>query len=398
MLCAVWFKVHRDPRDPNRALLSYEERPLTAEGNASPEAERLYRTPNGKLREMLRWKYMRRPIVSLAPMDGITDSAYRRIVREQAREVIVFSEFTSADGFLRSERVRQRLVFHPQEAPYFVQLFGNQPQVFAEAARALEQQGVSGVDINMGCPSKRIVNSQHGSGLMRDVRMACCIVEAVAKACALDVSVKTRLGWHNAEGLQAFAKDLVSAGASLVSIHGRTYQQGFSGRADWGPIYALRRALNVPVLGNGDVSNHAEGLRRMENLDGFMIGRAAIGNPWVFGAALPAWPERVRVIRQHYAYLRESLPERRAVLEFRKHLAGYLSGFPLARALRVRLLRIPGEVELQDALQALGELPAEGSGAEDPDLRDANLSDSQRKTQQPLESDTTSDAGELLSL
>ena len=123
---------------------------------------------------------MRRPIICLAPMDGITDSAYRRIVRRFNREVVLFSEFTSADGFLRSQRVRGRLDYTAEEHPYFVQLFGNNPDSFAEVARALEQQGVAGVDINMGCPDKKIVHSQHGSGLMRDVDKACRVVEAVA--------------------------------------------------------------------------------------------------------------------------------------------------------------------------------------------------------------------------
>ena len=133
--------------------------------------------------KILKWAEMSRPIVCLAPMDGITDSAYRRTVRQFNRDAVMFSEFTSADGFLRSKRLQQRLDFHAEEHPYFVQLFGNNPETFAETARILEQQGVAGVDINMGCPSKKIVHSQHGSGLMRDVDQACRIVEAVAEAC-----------------------------------------------------------------------------------------------------------------------------------------------------------------------------------------------------------------------
>ncbi|NIP72342.1 MAG: tRNA-dihydrouridine synthase family protein, partial [Gammaproteobacteria bacterium] len=176
--------------------------------------------------------------------------------------VVLFSEFTSADGFLRSERVRQRLTFVPEEHPYFVQLFGNNPEAFREAALALEQQGVAGVDINMGCPAKKIVHSQHGSGLMRDVNQACRVVEAVANACRCEVSVKTRLGWSDAGNLIPFATSLVDAGASLITIHGRTYNQAFSGEADWEPIHELKRHLPVPVLGNGDVRDHADGLAR----------------------------------------------------------------------------------------------------------------------------------------
>lgn len=307
------------------------------------------------------WAQMPRPIVCLAPMDGVTDSAYRRLVRGFAPDVVLFSEFTSADGFLRSERVRRRLHFQPEEHPYFVQLFGNHPEAFREAALALEQQGVAGVDINMGCPARKIVHSQHGSGLMRDVNQACRVVEAVARACRIEVSVKTRLGWSSAAQLVPFASALVNAGASLITIHGRTYDQAFSGQADWKPIYALKRALPVPVLGNGDVQDHSDGLRRLGNLDGFMIGRAAIGNPWAFlpdpRRRHPSLAERAAVMRRHYALMRESKPERQALLEFRKHLAGYLRGFQLARQARRSLLEVSDEALLLERLQALGEGP-----------------------------------------
>ena len=239
-----------------------------------------------------RWAAMERPIVALAPMDGITDSAYRRIVRRLHPSVVLFSEFTSADGYLRSGRIRRRLVYRPEELPYFVQLFGSGPEEFSEAARALEQQGVTGIDINMGCPARKIVASQHGSGLMRDAGLACRIVESVAEATTLTVSVKTRLGWHDASGLIPFAQSLESAGASMIAIHGRTYNQAFSGEADWEPIHRLKEALGVPVLGNGDVVDRAEGLARLGILDGFMIGRAAFVNPWAFrepGTPMRAW-------------------------------------------------------------------------------------------------------------
>jgi tRNA-dihydrouridine synthase B len=307
------------------------------------------------------WAQMPRPIVCLAPMDGVTDSAYRRLVRGFAPDVVLFSEFTSADGFLRSARVRQRLDFAPEEHPYFVQLFGNTPEAFREAALALEQQGVAGVDVNMGCPAKKIVHSQHGSGLMRDVNQACRVVEAIASACRIEVSVKTRLGWSDAAHLIPFAQSLVSAGASLITIHGRTYDQGFSGAADWGPIHELKRHLTVPVLGNGDVAHHADGLRKLGNLDGFMIGRAAIGNPWVFlreaQGRHPSLAERSRVILRHYELMRESKPERQAVIEIRKHLAGYLRGFQLAKQARCTLLRIESEAALRERLAALAEGP-----------------------------------------
>ena len=304
----------------------------------------------------MNWSELPRPIVCLAPMDGITDSAYRRIVREISREAILFSEFTSAEGYLRSDKLRRRLDYRPEEHPYFVQLFGNNPAAFAETARALEQEGVAGIDINMGCPARKVVASQHGSGLMRDVNLACRIVGAVARSVPLPVSVKTRLGWRDAADLPQFAEALADAGAALLTIHGRTYDQAFRGQADWAPIHDLKRRLSVPVLGNGDVADVADGLRRMGPLDGFMIGRAAIGNPWVFRqgpAAPPSTAERLAVVRRHYAYAREARAERHALIEFRKHLTAYLRGFADAKAVRVRLLRIADEREFLAALDEL---------------------------------------------
>jgi len=292
-------------------------------------------------------------------MDGITDTAYRQVVRRFDPNVVLFSEFTSADGFLRSAKVRRRLDFRPEEQPYFVQLFGNTPSAFVEASRALEDQGVAGIDINMGCPSKKVVASQHGSGLMRDVDTACRIVEAIANACKVDVSVKTRLGWKDASGLVSFTRSLVDAGASLITIHGRTYDQSFGGRADWTPIQALKDHLPVPVLGNGDVQHFDDGMSRLGRLDGFMIGRAAIGNPWVFlrdaSRRVPTMQERVDTIRLHYALLKESIcsdPTRKphldplhiALIEFRKHLVGYLRGFDMAKHARVAMLEAGDEL------------------------------------------------------
>ena len=301
-------------------------------------------------------------------MDGITDSAYRLLVRRMSAETVLFSEFTSADGFLRSARVRQRLEFQPEEHPYFVQLFGNKPEAFREAALQLEQQGVAGVDINMGCPAKKIVHSQHGSGLMRDVEQACRIVEAVASACAIEVSVKTRLGWSNADGLVPFTSALANAGASLITIHGRTYNQQFGGQADWAPIHHLKTQLKVPVLGNGDVADFSDGMARMGNLDGFMIGRAAIGNPWVFlrdpAHRDPTMAERVDTMRTHYRLMREQYErqgntraEYRAVREFRKHMVGYLRGFHLAKTARKVLLEADTDAALMDMLARLEDDP-----------------------------------------
>ena len=147
-----------------------------------------------------------------------------------------------------------------------MQLFGNSPDIFAEASRMVEDRGILGVDINMGCPAKKIVHSQHGSALMQDPDKACRIVEAIRKACSLEVSVKTRLGWKDDKNLINFAKALESAGASMLTIHGRTYNQAFKGESNWEPIYELKRNLKIPVIGNGDIRDFNHGLDKMPTL------------------------------------------------------------------------------------------------------------------------------------
>lgn len=282
-------------------------------------------------------------------MDGVTNTAYRQIVRKINKHVILFSEFTNVDGLIRSAFVRQRLDYHPSEHPFFMQLFGNNPRSFAEASRIVENRGIMGIDINMGCPSKKIVHSQHGSALMKDVDQACHLVEAIRKACSLEVSVKTRLGWENADHLIAFGKQLESAGVSLLTIHGRTYRQAFKGAANWQPIYTLKENLTIPVLGNGDVQDYCDGLKRMKHLDGFMIGRKAIGNPWVFQDhrkyPSPSLSARISVAIEHYFLLRKLKPERLALQEFRKYLGEYVQGFFHAKEYRRTLMEAPDETE-----------------------------------------------------
>ena len=310
------------------------------------------------------WQDLPRPIMCLAPMDGVTNTAYRQIVRRFSLNVILFSEFTNVDGILRSHRVRQRLDYDPCEHPFLMQLFGNTPESFAEVSRMVEDRGIFGVDINMGCPSKKIVHSQHGSALMKDPGTACRIIEAIRKACSLEVSVKTRLGWNDASQLISFAQALESAGASMLTIHGRTYNQAFRGEANWDPIYELKNNIQIPLIGNGDVEDYADGLRRQGNLDGFMIGRAAIGNPWCFReqveAPEPTVEERITVTRDHYLLLRQIRDERHAVKEIRKYLGGYLSNFRQAKEWRTVLMGCTNEASLLEALDALeqGERPS----------------------------------------
>ena len=306
------------------------------------------------------WLEVKRPIVCLAPMDGVTNSAYRQIVRSLSKDVILFSEFTSVDGLVRSEHVRLRLDYEPCEHPFFMQLFGNSPEIFAEACRMVEDRGIWGVDINMGCPAKKIVHSQHGSALMQNPDAACRIVEAIRKACSLEVSVKTRLGWKDEKNLISFAKALESAGASMLTIHGRTYNQAFKGESDWQPIYELKRHLTIPVIGNGDIRNFNHGLEHLGNLDGFMIGRAAIGNPWCFQDRRkypePTHHERIEIALEHFHLYRRFKREIVAVREFRKYLGNYVSGFRNAKEWRSRLMQCNDEKTFVECMQEIKQL------------------------------------------
>jgi len=306
------------------------------------------------------WLEVKRPIVCLAPMDGVTNSAYRQIVRSLRKDVILFSEFTSVDGLVRSEHVRLRLDYEPCEQPFFMQLFGNSPEIFAEACRMVEDRGIWGVDINMGCPAKKIVHSQHGSALMQNPDAACRIVEAIRKACSLEVSVKTRLGWKDEKNLISFAKALESAGASMLTIHGRTYNQAFKGESDWQPIYELKRHLTIPVIGNGDIRDFNHGLEHLGNLDGFMIGRAAIGNPWCFQDRRkypePTHHERIEIALEHLHLYRRFKREIVAVREFRKYLGNYVSGFRNAKEWRSRLMQCNDEKTFVECMQEIKQL------------------------------------------
>jgi tRNA-dihydrouridine synthase B len=290
-----------------------------------------------------------RPIACLAPMDGYTDTAFRRIVRSLNPEVVLFSEFTSINGIEHSDFVRSRLNFQKDEAPYLIQLFGNEPELFARIVESFQDSGINGVDINMGCPSKNIIKSNSGGSLMKERDLACKIVDACCKATDLPVSVKTRLGWDDKSHLNEFVSGLVDAGASMISIHGRTFKQKYKGVADWDPIYELKEKINVPVIGNGDLSGKDHALQMMKNLDGYMIGRASIGDPWVFWSDLErkqiTLKDKISVMIHHFQLTLEFKEERRTLIEFRKYVAGYVRGFNGAKGCRSLLMKCTTEKE-----------------------------------------------------
>jgi len=287
-------------------------------------------------------------------MDGYTNSAYRQIVKEIAPKTICFSEFYSADGISHSKDLAKKVLsFSEIEQPLIIQIFGKNPENFEKAAKILADGGIAGIDVNMGCPAKKVVRSGHGSSLMIDRETAFRIIEVMAKAVSIPISVKTRLGWSNSEDLIEFCQGLENAGASLITVHGRTFAQAFEGTADWNPIYELKKHLSVPVIGNGDIENYADGTAKMKNLDGFMIGRGSFGNPWCFSQnpKKPNTEEVLKTTLHHAELLVDTLGPIKGIYESRKHLVQYLKGFSQAKAFRARIVRVESIPELEQILQ-----------------------------------------------
>ncbi len=322
------------------------------------------------------WSTVPRPIVALAPMAGVTDASYRQLIKRVAPSAIVYTEFLSSDAIsYGAERTLKMLAFDPAiERPFIVQIFGASPAKFLDACKVIEQIGADGIDINMGCPAAKIVSSCYGSALMRNPDLAAELVHAASNAVQIPVSVKTRLGWDTTDMLIPFCKKLEAAGSKAFSIHGRRYNDKFAGKANWDPIYALKKEVSVPVIGNGDINSADDAVRMIGNLDGVMVGRGTFGNPWLMqeieeafrtklGDRNPATGEwsvasgqwsvkealdniqrleifskRVPFILEHCEISVKVKGEKRGVLEMRRHLSSYVKGFDGAKELRMKLL------------------------------------------------------------
>jgi tRNA-dihydrouridine synthase B len=263
------------------------------------------------------------PATLLAPMSGITDTVFRRFIRNLGGCGLIMTEFTSADGMLRDKRMRGRyLHFYDDEHPISAQLFGSDPRVMAEAARMVEGLGFDLVDLNLGCPAKKVVKCNGGSGLLRDLPAIGRIFQAVRAAVKIPFTVKFRLGWSDDEivcvDLARMAEDCGLAG---VALHARTREQGYSGNARWEWIAAVKNAVRIPVIGNGDIRlpEDAAAMAGRTGCDAVMIGRTAASNPWIFrqiaqytatGAYIePAEADRYQMIRTYFQMLiEEELP------------------------------------------------------------------------------------------
>lgn len=302
----------------------------------------------------------------LAPLAGYTDSAMRRIARRYGA-AMVFSEMLSGEGARRNNLKTYKMAgFHPEERPYFVQFFATNPEQAADAARVLSEVEPDGLDLNFGCPVKKIVLNCGGASLLKDVSLIARIVNAAVKATDIPVSVKMRSGW-DLRSLNAVevARAVEEAGAAWVTVHARTRSEFFQGKAHWEWIGEVKSAVDIPVIGNGDVRSAHDAVRLMDftNCDAVMIGRAAIGYPFIFReidhllrygeAALPPTPmERLAVIQQHYAWMIEQWGERRAVCEFRKHLLAYVKGLPDSARFRNEIVQLKISDQVVETIQS----------------------------------------------
>lgn len=304
------------------------------------------------------WKNIKNPIIGLAPMDGYSDSAFRRVCKMVNPEIVTYTEFTSADGLAyNSEKLRRKLVFHPDEQPVIAQIFGKTVETFVKATQLCESMGFTGIDINMGCPSKKVVKSEHGVALRKKPDLAYQLIEAVASNTSLPVSVKTRLGWDDASDLIDFSIGAQNAGADMICVHARTYKEPYNVPAQWEHLYDLKKAVSIPVLGNGGIESLQEGYDKLGNLDGFLIGQATFGNPWIFlGDDAPTeFSKKLPVMLKHAEYLIESKGQLVGCREIRKHLLSYIKGFNGAKDFRSRISHVESFDEIYSIMNELEE-------------------------------------------
>ncbi len=312
------------------------------------------------------WKDKKKPFLVLAPMAGYTESPFRRLVKEIEPSVILVSELISAEALRRKNEKTLRMIEFSKEEKnqYGIQLFGSKIDAFIDNAKIVEELGADFIDINLGCPSPKIINSGNGSALLKDIDSTSIMIKKLVQATSLPITVKMRLGFYDDEDLIENAKKLESAGIQALAIHGRTTKQKFSGEANWEKIYKVKRNISIPVIGNGDIISAEIAKEKLQNLDGVMIGRASIKNPWIFKqcretfegkkvSAVPSLKDQLKFFQRHAKLSTEFKNEKWAMIELRKHFSHFLRGFHGASSFRHRLIRVETLEEMNEIFKEI---------------------------------------------
>jgi len=298
-----------------------------------------------------------------SPLAGVTDKIFRKLIRRWAPESLLFTEMINATSLNRGYGVEKITQISKEEGPIGIQLFDNRPNSVADAAKESESSGAYIIDINMGCPVKKIAKKGGGSALLKDPSLAVELVKRISKAVKIPVSVKTRIGWSGKdENIKEFLLRLQDAGANMFTIHGRTREQGFNGKADWQFIRKLKEELEIPIIANGDIYNVNDAFEclKITKADGIMIGRGVLGSPWIIGeldSALkglenfkkPTVEDKLYLIIEHIDELVSEKGDHGLLLA-RKHIAWACKDFDGAQNLRKNLVKAKSPEEAKDEI------------------------------------------------
>lgn len=286
----------------------------------------------------------------LAPMASVTNAPFRLVARECGAGLLTSEEIDARALIEGNAKTRLLASYLPEEHPIAFQILGGDPDVLADAARRLEGAGADAIDLNMGCPVPKVVSKGHGAALMREPWRAAVIFRTVRKAIQIPFTIKIRSGWdERAVNAVEVARIAETEGVDAITVHPRTRAQRYTGRAPWDIIGDVVAAVRIPVVGNGDVRSHAEARAMVEatGCAAVMIGRGALGAPWIFCARDVTGDERATVIRRHCALIEAYLPERLALLQLKKHLAWSAAARPFGARLRAALFQAPDAPTVQ---------------------------------------------------
>lgn len=304
---------------------------------------------------------IKKPVIGLAPMDGVTDPAFRYMIASYSSPSIIYTEFVSVDGLIRNpNKLKQNLLFSKKEKPIIAQLFGSDPILFKQAVEIILPLGFDGIDINMGCPDKDVTKRKAGAALMKDSKLTIDIINqvniALGKNRKLSLSVKTRIKKTSKETANWVDK-LCNTPIDFLCVHGRTFKQMYRGESNWDEIEKVSKiahSYNKIILGNGDVLSYQDGINKINKyqVDGVLVGRRTFGNPWFFNKEkVEITPkQRIKALIEHIKYGQKIMPNL-PFYNYRKHIGWYLRELPNASLLRVKCIKSNSLQELEKNLE-----------------------------------------------